>query len=106
MTVLRKSFFIHWSSGRSPRVHEVNPGRDPSRREDELVNLTSTSSIIPLGCFSDRSTSLRVTVVGLASHSPNLLKMDRGIMLMLGSRSHNAISKTALPMVQGMVKLP
>ena len=30
MTVLRKSFYIHWSAGRSPRVHEVNPGRDPS----------------------------------------------------------------------------
>ena len=30
MIVLRKSFYIHWSAGRSPRVHEVNPGRDPS----------------------------------------------------------------------------
>ena len=30
MTVLRKSFYIHWSAGRSPQVHEVNPGRDPS----------------------------------------------------------------------------
>ena len=28
--VLRKSFYIHWSAERSPRVHEVNPGRDPS----------------------------------------------------------------------------
>ena len=28
--VLRKSFYIHWSAGRSPRVHEVNSGRDPS----------------------------------------------------------------------------
>ena len=28
--VLRKSFDIRWSAGRSPRVHEVNPGRDPS----------------------------------------------------------------------------
>ena len=28
--VLRKSFCIHWSAERSPRVHEVNPGRDPS----------------------------------------------------------------------------
>ena len=25
--VLRKSFYIRWSAGRSPRVHEVNPGR-------------------------------------------------------------------------------
>ena len=30
--VLRKSFYIRWSAGRSPRVHEVNPGRDPSVR--------------------------------------------------------------------------
>ena len=29
--ILRKSFYIRWSAGRSPRVHEVNPGRDPSR---------------------------------------------------------------------------
>ena len=28
--VLRKSFYIRWSAGRSPRVHEVNPDRDPS----------------------------------------------------------------------------
>ena len=28
--VLRKSFYVHWSAGRSPWVHEVNPGRDPS----------------------------------------------------------------------------
>ena len=30
--VLRKSFYIRWSAGRSPRVHEVNPGRDPSKQ--------------------------------------------------------------------------
>ena len=28
--VLRKCFYIRWSDGRSPRVHEVNPGWDPS----------------------------------------------------------------------------
>ena len=28
--VLLKSFYIHWSAGRSPRVHEVNLGWDPS----------------------------------------------------------------------------
>ena len=28
--VLRKSFYIRWSAGRSPRVHEVNPSRDLS----------------------------------------------------------------------------
>ena len=31
--VLRKSFYIRWSAGRSPRVHEVNPGQDPSSRD-------------------------------------------------------------------------
>ena len=25
-----EKFYIHWSVERSPRVHEVNPGRDPS----------------------------------------------------------------------------
>ena len=29
--VLRKCFYISWSAGRSPRVHEVNPGWDPSK---------------------------------------------------------------------------
>ena len=28
--VLRKSFYIHLSVGRSPRVHEVNSSWDPS----------------------------------------------------------------------------
>ena len=32
MIVLRKSFYIRWSAGRSPRVHEVNPSRDHSVR--------------------------------------------------------------------------
>ena len=30
MIVLRKSVYIRWSAGRSPRVHEVNPGQDLS----------------------------------------------------------------------------
>ena len=30
LIVLRQSFYICWSVGRSPRVHEVNPGGDPS----------------------------------------------------------------------------
>ena len=38
MTVLRKRFYIHWSAGRSPRVHEVNPGRDPSMLVVGVVN--------------------------------------------------------------------
>ena len=37
--VLRKSFYIRWSAGRSPQVHEVNPGRDPS------ISVTPDSSV-------------------------------------------------------------
>ena len=36
--VLRKSFYIRWSAGRSPRVHEVNPGRDPSLYMHIIIN--------------------------------------------------------------------
>ena len=39
--VLRKSFYIRWSAGRSPRVHEVNPGRDPS---NELSGISPQAS--------------------------------------------------------------
>ena len=34
--ILRKSFYIRWSAGRSPRVHEVNPGRDSSDRTKHI----------------------------------------------------------------------
>ena len=37
--ILRKSFYIRWSAGRSPRVHEVNPGRDPSLGLERLKDL-------------------------------------------------------------------
>ena len=55
MIVLRKSFYIRWSAGRSPRVHEVNPGRDPSlsfllRRNltVRLPGILQRSGILPL----------------------------------------------------------
>ena len=41
LMVLRKSFYIHWSAGRSPRVHEVNPGRDPSLGDNLTMYITS-----------------------------------------------------------------
>ena len=40
--VLRKSFYIRWSAGRSPRVHEVNPGRDPSKTLDRNIEHAGT----------------------------------------------------------------
>ena len=43
--VLRKSFYIRWSAGRSPRVHEVNPGRDPSTNPYTLKVLRPMSVI-------------------------------------------------------------
>ena len=42
--VLRKSFYIRWSAGRSPRVHEVNPGRDPSKYMDMDLTLSLSLS--------------------------------------------------------------
>ena len=44
--VLRKSFYIRWSAGRSPRVHEVNPGRDPSLFGD----IVKSSNCCSHGC--------------------------------------------------------
>ena len=44
--ILRKSFYIRWSAGRSPRVHEVNPGRDPS------LDVHQTILIPFILCFS------------------------------------------------------
>ena len=55
--VLRKSFYIRWSAGRSPWVHEVNPGRDPSTpclaftfsgpQTSELINCKGNSALVP-----------------------------------------------------------
>ena len=53
--VLRKSFYIRWSAGRSPRVHEVNPDRDPSRLPDCRIIISNNR---PLKVFHS-SLSLR-----------------------------------------------
>ena len=42
--VLRKCFYIRWSAGRSPQVHEVNPGRNPSPSGGNPVSLAFSSS--------------------------------------------------------------
>ena len=49
--VLRKSFYIHWSVGRSPRVHEVNPGRDLSR----IISTILKQANLPLLLILPRS---------------------------------------------------
>ena len=47
--VLRKSFYIRWSAGRSPRVHEVNPGRDPSHVDIQVGIMNSLEYVcLPL----------------------------------------------------------
>ena len=48
MIVLRKSFYIRWSAGRSPRVHKVNPGQDHS-----ITNGTISLLTCFLICFSN-----------------------------------------------------
>ena len=40
-----ESFYIHWSVGRSPRVHEVNPGRDPSKVSITHEKVKKTNSL-------------------------------------------------------------
>ena len=50
--VLRKSFYIRWSAGRSPRVHEVNPGRDPSASKREVHQINKKNEILGTFRFS------------------------------------------------------
>ena len=58
--VLRKSFYIRWSAGRSPRVHEVNPGRDPSELDPGPVAMATMGTNLGWGAES-RSRELLVT---------------------------------------------
>ena len=55
--VLRKSFYIRWSAGRSPRVHEVNPGRDPSWNLQLPLDPTPNSLLLQGGRVSSHSSS-------------------------------------------------
>ena len=71
-----------------------------------LSTLTITSSITPLGCFSDLSTNWGVIVVGRASPNPNHLNIDSNMRLILAPRSHKAFAKMEFPIVHGIVKLP
>lgn len=70
-----------------------------------LSTWTNTSSILPFGCVIERSSSCKVTVVGLASPIPNYLKIDSDIKLILALKSHKAWP-TSIPLIkQGNVKL-
>ena len=71
-----------------------------------LSTFTRTSSITPLGCFSDLSANWSVTVVGRASLNPIRLNMYNDMRFILALKSHKALSKIEFPMVQGIVKLP
>jgi len=71
-----------------------------------LSTLTRTSSTMPLGYVMERFASCKETVMGLGSCIPSLLKIDKGIILMLAPRSQRALSKCNSLMVQGIVKLP
>ena len=55
--VLRKSFYIRWSVGRSPRVHEVNPGRDPSSYTPIVVKIKIYFQISQIFIMSNFVTS-------------------------------------------------
>ena len=44
-------------------------------------------------------------MVGRASPNPRYLNMDKGMRLILASKSHKALSKMAFPMLEGIVKL-
>ena len=58
--ILRKSFYIRWSAGRSPRVHEVNPGRDPS--------VEAVESFFNSGCMLRE---INCTIIALVPKVPN-----------------------------------
>ena len=70
-----------------------------------LSTFTRTSSITPLECFKNLSANWSVTVVGRASRNHRRLNMDKGMRLILAPKSHEALSKMAFLMVQGIVKL-
>ena len=62
-------------------------------------NFTRTSSITPLGCFSDMSTNRSVAVVGRASPNPSSLNIDNYMRFILAPKSHKALSNMKFPIV-------
>ena len=56
--------------------------------------------------MSDLFANCRVIIEGLAYPNPNFLKIESGIKFMLAPKSHNALLKKELSMVQRIVKLP
>jgi len=57
-------------------------------REVELVHVTSTSSVTPLGYLTNLSSNWSDTLVGFCSSNPKFLNTERGIKLILAPRSH------------------
>ena len=67
--VLRKSFYIRWSAGRSPRVHEVNPGQDPSLfLFIGLINLGSKFQLEFVGFGAGPYGFIVATIVKVSRH--------------------------------------
>ena len=71
-----------------------------------LSTFTSTSSRIPLGKAIDMSAIYREIDVNVRSLVINLLRMDEGMRLILGPRSHTTFSIVWPPIEHGIVKLP
>ena len=61
---------------------------------------------MPIGYFTDLSTSCKEMIIDLSSFSPSFLKTDKGISETLAPKSHKAFPKSILPIVQGIEKLP
>lgn len=64
------------------------------------------SFTIPYECFMDWSVNWRKIIVGFTSPMPSLLKIDKGIRLILTLRLNGAFPNVRFPIVHGMWKLP
>ena len=85
--VLRKSFYIHWSAGRSPRVHEVNPGRDPSRKISSNFETVEVGTFFKASRFEYRKMIFDATKVTYNMYSCFISGMSREMLKMDGRDS-------------------
>ena len=82
--VLRKSFYIRWSAERSPRVHEVNPGRDPSELARLVDDYVATDMAKVRKFEVGLKLSIRGKIVGLFQQDMDLMirttmAIERGV---------------------------